>query len=205
MRFYYAPGSCSLASHAALEQTGERFEAIRVVLANGDQRRAEYLSVNPRGRVPALLAEARVVTETIAIISYLARKFPETALLPLENPILLARAYELMSWFATSLHVAVAQIWRTERFTTDVGAKAAVQLDGLSSLVRGYAELETAMQNEWLLGGIYSAVDPYAFVFWRWGERLGMDMASYRSWAAHSQRVLMQPSVRRALDREAQQ
>src|ERR1700728_379001 len=151
MRFYYAPGSCSLASHSALEQTGEKFEAIRLMLASGDQRRAEYLSINPRGRVPALLTEAGGVTETIAIISYLAQKFPETALLPRKDPVLLARAYELMSWCATSLHVAVAQIWRTDRFTTDDGAKAAVQRDGLGSLARGYAELEAAMQNEWLL------------------------------------------------------
>ena len=65
---YYAPGACSLASHIALEETGAPYETVRLDLAKGDQRAAEYLAVNERGRVPALVDEDWVLTENTAIL-----------------------------------------------------------------------------------------------------------------------------------------
>jgi len=74
LTLYYAPGACSMASHIALEETGVPYEAKPVSLATGEHLKDEYLNnVNPRGKVPALRTDEGVLTENVAIITYLAR------------------------------------------------------------------------------------------------------------------------------------
>src|SRR5689334_12295831 len=101
LRLYYAPGACSLAPHVALEEAGAAFEVRRVDLAAGEQRREEYLAINPLGRVPALTVDDTTICENIAILTYVAQRFAYARLLPLESPLALGRAYEIMSWLAS--------------------------------------------------------------------------------------------------------
>jgi glutathione S-transferase len=143
-----------------------------------------------------------VVTETIALLSFIASQYPGAQLLPNDNSVLLARAYELMSWYASSLHVAIAQIWRTERFTPDPLAWSAVRSGGLKTIRDGFAEIETMCTDTWLLGVQYSVVDAYTYVFWRWGHKLGFDMTAYPKWSAHSERLRARPSVAHVLELE---
>jgi glutathione S-transferase len=203
LRLYFAMGSCSLASLIALEEAGVPFEAEAIMLSAGEQKRPGYLSINPRGRVPTLLVDEQPITETIAILSYLANRFSAAELLPLDNPYLLGRAYELMSWYATSLHVAIAQIWRTERFCgPNEPCRTAIREHGRAAIEKGFEEIESILAGPWILGDRYSVVDGYTQVFWRWGERLGADMPRFRRWAAHSARLLARAPVMRALAKE---
>lgn len=206
LTLYFAPGACSLAALAALEETGADYEGVRLVLAEGDQRRPDFLAVNPRGRVPVLIADGQVVTENIAILTAIAQRFPAAGLLPFDDPALLARAYELMSWFASGIHVAFATVFRWERFTDDAGAAVALGAGGKRSVLAAFAELEQilgAAPGGWLLGERFSVLDPYATVFWRWAPRLEIDPAAYPAFDAHARRALARPSVKRALEREA--
>ncbi len=83
LTLYYAPGACSMASHIALEETGTPYETKVVGLAQGEQTKPEYLNgVNPRGKVPALKTDDGILTENVAILTYLARTFPDAKLLP---------------------------------------------------------------------------------------------------------------------------
>ncbi|MGH8516343.1 MAG: glutathione S-transferase N-terminal domain-containing protein, partial [Panacagrimonas sp.] len=88
-RLFHSPGACSMAPHIVLEELGVPYEAVRVVIAEGGNRTPEYLSVNPRGRVPALWVNdaggERILTEAMAIMVYLARRHPQPSLLP-EDP-----------------------------------------------------------------------------------------------------------------------
>ncbi|MCP6423546.1 glutathione S-transferase N-terminal domain-containing protein, partial [Klebsiella pneumoniae] len=74
--FYFAPGTCSLAVHIALEEAGASFQAVRVDLAQGQQRTPDYLKLNPKGRVPMLLTAQGALTETPALLLYVAQSFP---------------------------------------------------------------------------------------------------------------------------------
>src|SRR6266705_3058745 len=69
---YYAPGACSFASHIALEEVGLPYETVRLDLAAGDQRKPEYLRINPRGRVPTVIVDGHALTENVGIMTYLA-------------------------------------------------------------------------------------------------------------------------------------
>src|SRR5687768_2105276 len=104
LRLYYSPGACSLVSHVALEEAGAEFEAVRTAIAEKAHRRPDYLAINPRGLIPAIEAEGRVVTENIAVLAYIGHRWPASGQLPLDDLPALARVFELLSYFATTVH-----------------------------------------------------------------------------------------------------
>ena len=82
---YYARGTCALASHLALEYAGAEYRTVRIDFAKKEQRSLEYLRLNPKGRVPALLTERGVLTETPALLQFISQSFPEAKLAPLHD------------------------------------------------------------------------------------------------------------------------
>ena len=202
LSLYYSPGACSLASHIVLEEIGAAFEARRVTIAEGEHRTPEYLAVNPRGRVPTLVDGDFVLTESLAILSYLGHRFAEAGLLDLGNAERLGRTHELLSFFSSGVHIAFAQIWRAPRFAESDGAQADVTATGRKTVATYFHELEQLAGDGWLVGNRYSIADPYLLVFYRWGGRIGADMTAYPAWNAHKEAMLARPAVQRALATE---
>jgi glutathione S-transferase len=112
MLYFYAVPTCSLAGMIALEATGATYEAVAIDLA-GD--RSAYLEVNRSGKVPALQAGDQVVTDTIAIIYWLAKRFPHAGLLPTDDSSL-AASLSVMAWFGSVVHVLRRQYTRPAMF-----------------------------------------------------------------------------------------
>lgn len=204
---YYSPGACSLAPHIALEEAGIAFEPVRIDFGETQQRSAEYLRLNPKGRVPALADGAFVVTENPAVLRYIARLRPEAGLWP-EDPREDARCLEWLAWGSSGLHVTYAHIRRAERYATGEEAKANVSAKGRESTREIWAAVETkiaAAETEWAAGAHYSVADPYLFTFWTWGrgQLLGYDMPKdFPAWTAHAHRMAARPAVQRAMARE---
>jgi glutathione S-transferase len=200
---YYAPGACSLASHIALEEAGAPFETVRLDLAAGDQRAPEYLAVNERGRVPALVEDGWVLTENTAILRHVARLHP--ALWP-QAPRERAIADEWLAWLSTNHHVAYAHVRRPERYTTDEEAYPAIRAKGADTCGDLFTMTEVRLSNGgWAVGGRYSVVDPYLLLFWTWGRgsALGFDMgARFPHWTAHARAMAERPAVRAVFARE---
>lgn len=204
LTLYFAAGSCSLAALVGLEEAHAEFDAVRLVLPNGDQRRPEYLAIHPRGRVPVLVVDGTAIGENIAVLTAIAQRFPQARLLPAHDPVQLARAYELLAWFASGVHVAFAQFARPERYTLDIAAWPALKAGGRDNMRAAYAEIDARLEDgrTWLLGEEFSLADPYAHVFYRWAPRLEIDTADYPAFSAHAERLLRRPAVARALARE---
>ena len=197
---YFAAGSCAFAPLVALEEAGLAYGAHRLDLAAGQQKGDAFRSINPHGRVPLLVVDGWPISENIAVLTTIARLAPQARLLPEGDVLALGRAYELMSWFASSVHVTIAQLWRSERFTADVGAQRALQDAAPTILLDHFADLESRLTGAWLLGAEYSAVDAYAAVFYRWAAgRLGIDVSRFPRWSAHMAAMLARPAVQRAL------
>lgn len=205
LTLYFAGGSCSLPALVGLEEAGAQFEAVRLVLSDGDQRTPEYLAINPRGRVPVLALDGQTVGENVAVLTAIANRFPQAKLLPLGDEVLLGRAYELIGWFSSGVHVSFAQVFRPERFSRDESAWPAIRAGGRENVLAAFAEIEQRLQDggPWLLGETFSLVDPYALVFHRWAPRLEIDASAYPAFSAHAQRVLARPAVGRAVTRES--
>jgi len=205
LTLYFAAGSCALPALVGLEEAGAEFDAVRLVLPDGDQRRPEYLAIHPRGRVPVLVIDGVAIGENIAVLTAIDRLFPQARLLPAGDVVQVARTYELLAWFASGVHVAFAHFSRPERYTRDTSVWPALKEGSRENMRAAYAEIEARLQDgrSWLLGESFSLADPYAHVFHRWAPRLDIDLNSYPAFQAHAQRVQARPSFQRAVLHEA--
>ena len=203
IKLYYSPGACSLAPHIVLEELGIAFEAVLVSLKDGEHKKADFLKINPKARVPALNVDGKVLTETVAILTYLGGGYAERGLWP-KDTWKQAEALSLMSWLATSVHIAVAGIFRPERFSAEVPAHAHINATSRAALEKYFAEIDKLLTGKtFAMGGQYTVCDPYLLVFYRWGNRLGINMKErYPVWAKHAQRVASRPTVKRVLEAE---
>ena len=196
LTLYYGPGACSMAAHIVLEQSGEKYEGRKVALAQGEQRSAEYLKVNPHGRVPALkLDNGDAISENAAILPYLGKRF---GLWP-KDPVAEIHAMSWLAYFATTVHPAHGHVGRPERYATDPAAQANVKETGLKTFHGYLKEIDGLYAGKDWLAGAYSVLDPYAFVFYTWGVRRELPMAELKNYVALKDRLMKRPAVQRVL------
>lgn len=202
LRLFYSPGACSLVPHVALEEACADFEAVRTAIAEKAHKRPEYLAINPRGLIPAMEVEGRVVTENIAVLAYIGHRWPGAGQLPLDDLPALARVFERLSYFAVTVHYGgFGPIFRARAAGIErPEAEVAADRERLRGL---FGEIDALLApGPWLLGDRYSLADPYPLTFRRWARRLELDVAEHRHWAEHTRRMVERPAVRRALARE---
>src|SRR5215813_743796 len=119
LKLFYAPHTCALASHIALEEAGAVYEAVRIDFRSGEQKKPEYLKINPKGRVPALVTDRGILTETPAILAYVAQAYPKANLAPLADPFAFARAQSFNSYLCSTAHVNHAHLGRGSRWADE--------------------------------------------------------------------------------------
>jgi glutathione S-transferase len=202
LTLYYAPGTCSLVSHIALEEAEAPHDDRRLDFAAGEQHGEEFLAVNPHGRVPALVTPEGTITENIAILNYLADRFGKDGSVPTGDPFARARANQMLGWFASSVHIAFAQMFRPNRFSPDDAAHQAINDGGRAALTSHFNELDDLCTDGWLAGSGFTAADSYAAVFYRWARFREFDLSVYPRWTALVSRVVERPAVLRALEAE---
>lgn len=203
LRFYYAPHSCALASHVALEQAGLDYQLVRVDFSRTEQRSPEYLAVNPKGRVPALVTDQGILTETPAILAYVAQLRPEAGLAPQGDPFAFAQVQSFNSYLCSTVHVAHAHRMRGHRWVDDPAAIAAMQRKVPQSVYEVFALIERELlRGPWVMGDAYSICDPYLFTLAQWLEADGVDVRQLPRVVAHRARMAEQPAVRKAIAQE---
>jgi len=206
LTLYFTPSTCALATHIALEDVGATYALKRIDFAKGEQRAPDYLAVNPKGRVPALVAPEGVLTETPAMLAYVAQLFPAAKLAPLTDPFAFAQVQAFNSFLCSSLHVAHAHRMRGYRWVDagDAASIAAMQRKVPQSVGEGFALVERHMlKGPYVTGETYTICDPYLFTLAQWMEADGVDPARFPKVAAHRARMASRPSVVRALAAEA--
>lgn len=200
LTLYLAPGTCAMPVRIALVEANAPHRIQRLDLAAGEQRSPAYLAINPKGRVPALVTERGVLTETPALLLYVAQRFPEAQLAPLDDPFLLARMQEVHSFLASTVHVAHAHGRRASRWADDEHAIAAMQAKMPRNMRDGFSEIEHHyLAGPWVLGERFSLADIYLFVVAGWLASDGVDIAEFPKVAAHHERILARPTVQEAL------
>ena len=181
--FYFSPGSSSMATHIALNETGASFEARPLTLQQGT-RTAEFLKINPNGKVPTLVVDGTVLTEVAATLVYLARAYPQAGLMP-TGAIAEAETISWMSFIASTVHTAVAQ--GPER-VAEVWRIAEKKLAG----------------RQWCVGDTCSIADIHRFrLYWRFKDRFGLKPEEHPSIHAHYERMMQRPAVRKTIEAEA--
>ncbi len=201
MKFYYASGSCALATHITLEETSAPYQAVRLDFGAGAQRKPEYLAVNPKGRVPALVTDAGTLTETPALLCYLAQTFPAARLAPLADSFALARVQEFNSYLCSTVHVSHAHRMRGYRWADEQSSYADMQRRVPQNMADCFALIERTMfKGPWVLGENYSVCDAYLFTVATWMESDSVDPANFPLIADHRRRMNERPQVKQALD-----
>ena len=204
LKFFYAPGACALASHIALEEAGATYEAVRLNLANNDQRRPDYLAINAKGRVPSLVTDRGVLTETPAILAFVAQSFPQAGLAPLDDPYAFARVQSFNSYLCSTVHVAHSHRGRGQRWADDPEAIRAMREKVAANMGECFDLIEREMfAGPWVTGDAYSICDPYLFTISRWLEGDGVDPVRFPAVHAHRERMAARPAVQRVLAEEA--
>lgn len=200
LTFYYAPGTCALASHLALEYAGAPYAAERIDFKTQQQRSPEYLRLNPKGRVPALATDRGVLTETPALLQFIAQSFPQAGLAPLDDPFLLARMNAFNSYLCSTVHVAHAHRGRGHRWADDEAAIASMKKKVAQNMGECFELIERQMlQGPWVLGERFSTSDLYLFTISGWLEGDGVDIARFPTVAEHRRRMEAEPVVRKVL------
>jgi glutathione S-transferase len=203
MKFYYAPHSCALASHIALEEAGASYEAVRVNFGASEQRGAAYLTVNPKGRVPSLVTARGVLTETPAMLLYIAQTYPDAALAPLDDAWALAQVQAFNSYLCSTVHVAHAHRMRGYRWADDPAAIASMQKKVPQSVGECFDLIEATMfKGPFVFGDTYTISDPYLFTIAQWWELDGVEPSRFPKLAAHRERMRERPAVKRATQME---
>lgn len=196
--FFYAPNTCSLASHIALEEAQAPYEARRVDFASGEQRTDAYLAVNPKGRVPALVTPRGVLTETPAILAFIAQSFPAARLAALDDPFAFAEVQAFNSYLCSTVHVAHAHRVRGSRWADDAEAHVAMQKKVPENMSACFDLIEKEMlRGPWVMGEAYSIADPYLFTIAGWLEGDGVDIARFPRVHDHFNRMRERPAVKR--------
>jgi glutathione S-transferase len=199
---YYARGTCALASHLALEYAGAEYRTVRVDFAKKEQRSPEYLRLNPKGRVPALLTEQGVLTETPALLQFISQSFPRAKLAPLDDAFLLARVNEFNSYLCSTVHIAHAHRMRGYRWVdeSDTHAIEAMQKKVPQSVGECFELIERELfKGPWVLGETFSVCDMYLFTLAQWMEGDGLDPARFPKVADHRRRMAADPVVIKVL------
>ena len=206
MKLYYARGTCALASHIALEEAGASYESVRLSFKAGDHKKPDYLKINPKARVPALVTDRGVITETPAILIYIAQSYPASRLAPLDDPYGLARVQAFNSYLCSTVHVAHAHRVRGYRWTDDAAAIETMKKKVPQTVGECFALIEREMfEGPWVMGKDYTVCDGYLFTLAQWLAADGVDINSTPRIADHFKRVGDRPAVRKAVEDETRE
>lgn len=205
LKLYYTASTCSLATHIVLEEVGAEYSTARIDFATAQQTSPEYLKINPKGRVPALVTDEGVLTETPAMLVYVAQRFPQARLAPMEDPFFFAQIQSFNSYLCSSVHVAHAHRMRGHRWVDadDKAAIAAMQRKVPESVGAGFELIEREMlKGPWVMGEQYTICDPYLFTLAQWLEKDGVDPARIPRVIDHRRRMSERASVKKAIAEE---
>lgn len=197
---YYGPGSCALASLIAIEEAGIDYEPRRIDLSKGEQRAPDYLKLNPKGRVPTLVTERGVVTETPAILAYIAQVSRSVRLAPLDDSFAFAGMQAFNSYLSSTVHVNHAHGRRGSRWTDDAAAIETMKAKVSETMADSFALIEDKLlAGPWVMGGNYSVADGYLFTLAKWLPGDGVDIDRFPKVKNHFERMQGRAAVQRAL------
>jgi len=193
LTLYAAKGTVALACHIALEESGLPYEVVWVDFSKGDQHKTDYLKINPKGRVPALKTAHGIITETFAILTYIAERTE-----PLDSETIMqdARANEMMSFLASTMHVNHAHGLRQSRWSDDTTAYASMAAKVAQNMADDCAYIEKQLNETWVTGR-YSIADMHLYAVCRCLASDGVDIVNYPKLAAHFTAMAPRPAVAR--------
>ena len=198
MKLYYTPGACSLSPHIVAEEAGIALDLVKVDGASKKMAGGgDFLTVNPKGYVPALeLDDGEVLTEGPAIVQYLADQKPAAGLAPANGTIERARVQSMLGYINSEVHKTYSPLFNPK--TT-----AETRDDRVAYLLKRYAYIEKALEgHDYLFGDRFGIADAYLFTVTKWAPHVKLDLGAFPNLAAFQKRVAARAAVQAAMKAE---
>ncbi len=207
LKLFVAPNTCARVPTIALEEIGVPFETELIRTAANQQNSPEYLKVNPKGKVPALLIDGAPLTENVAILSWLNGAFPDAGLLPRTGT-----AYEAhqqiadLAFFSATVHPTVTRIAMPLKFIADKELSFEIVRPKGEEAMRPIMTMidKRLAQGAWWYGETWSVVDGYLYWVWSRITGVGFPDADFPNIRRHHEASNARPAVQRAMAREAE-
>lgn len=190
LNLYFSPRACSLACHIALEESGLDYISTSTKIRMDEHKTVSYQAINPWGKIPILSFNGEVLTETHAILSYIA-DLSSINLIP-QNLLARARAHEWLNFLSSTVHIAFRPLFRPNLLLDREELHPELRKKGIPNLKKTLLEIERRLTGKkWALGDTYSICDPYLLVFHIWSQRDDIIeyVADMPNWMAHRKRI----------------
>jgi glutathione S-transferase len=202
LTLYFAPDTCARVPLIALEEIGCPYALEVIAFMKGQHRSAQYLALNPSGKVPTLIIDGKPLTENVAILCWLAERFPEAKLLPVVSGLERSRQLSDLAYCASGLHPIVTRL-RIPHFFCDLpeGRESVFSLAETAMKLHFGVINERLSKSTWWYGEVWSIVD--AYINWVWFRVTGtaFDASGFPHFARHDADMKKRPAVIRALER----
>ncbi len=198
MKLYYTPGACSLSPHIVLNEAGFNYQLEKVDLkTKRTETGKDYLTVNPKGSVPALeLDNGEILTEGPAIIQYLADQKPASKLAPPAGTMERYRLQEMLNFISTEIHKSYSPLFNPN-------AHEAQKKTSIENLTRRYEFVAKALEGKpYLFGENFLVADAYLFTVTNWARLLKFDLSPWPVLQQYQTRIAARPAVQKALKEE---
>jgi glutathione S-transferase len=194
MKLYYLQGACSLASYIALLEAGQKFDGIAVDRSKKAADGKDFLTVSPKGYVPALVLEdGQVLTENVAVLLYAASLKPEAKLAPAPGTLAYFRVVEWLAYVNSEVHKNFSPLFRPD---TPDEARATAKAALMRRL--GLVEQTLATGGPFLTGADFTVADAYLYVTLSWSGRVGVDLQALPKVREYFERIRARPAVQQA-------
>jgi len=199
---YYAPNACSLVPYVTLTEAKAAFEVRPLNFRKRQHFTPEYLKVNPRHKVPALVVDGRTLTENVAIQVWIARAFPDARLLP-ADPWQEVKAISVLSWCASGMHPPLARINNPAKFCDTPASEASIRALAEKEVCESYAIADDMLAGRAFFFDHFTAADAHFYWCFRRATQLDVDVSAFRNGAAHFARMQERASVQKVIAYDA--
>lgn len=201
LKLFYSPGSVALATHIALEESGLDYETVRISFGDDEQKAPEYLKINPKGRVPALVTDRGILTETPAILVYISQLCPDKSLAPIDDPYAFAETQSFNNYLCSTVHVAHAHGGRGHRWADQETSFADMKQKVTQTMTECFELIEGELvKGPWVLGDAFSICDMYLYTVARWLTGDQVDIRKFNKVAAISDAIEARPAAAKAIE-----
>ncbi len=195
---YYAPNTCALAPYITLSEANANFEVRPLNFRKNEHRSPDYLKLNPKHKVPLLIVEGQILSESVAIQTWIARNFPQARLLP-ADPWQELKAVSLLSWCSSGIHPFLARINSPPRVCDVPGSADSVRKLATEQLFENYRIADDLLAGREYFFDHFTAPDAHFFWCFRRGTQFELDLSSFKNCIAHFERMKKRPSVQKLL------
>lgn len=202
LTLFFAPDTCARVPLIALEEIGCQYSLEVVAFMKRQHRSAEYLALNPSGKVPVLVIDGQPLCENVAILAWLAERFPEARLLPQVRGLDRFQQLSDLAFCASGLHPVVTRL-RIPHFFCDIPEARQRVFDMAETAMKlNFAVIDKRLEHStWWYGEQWSIVD--AYINWVWFRVMGtvFDASAFTNYARHNEAMQARPAVARMIKR----